>query len=86
MKRYLSKVLLVCLCLLSVNCTMVLADEIVDNDANIAAEETVEPRAISTGYYYMKINGVCYRRLWNYTEGVWIDDAWSPCPDKTHNH
>lgn len=85
-KALLAKSLLVCLCLSSVNCVSVFADEVVNEADIVTAEEAVEPRAVSTGYKYTKINGVCWRRLWNYTDGVWVDDAWTVCPASSHNH
>lgn len=85
-KALFAKSLLVCLCLSSVNCVSVFADEVVSEIDIVTAEEVAEPRAVSTGYKYTKINGVCFRRLWNYTTGEWVDIAWTRCPDSTHNH
>ena len=45
----------------------------------IAGETTISPRGEVTGYKYMYIDGVLYKRLWSYTGGYWIDPVWTSC-------
>lgn len=40
--------------------------------------ETIEPRAPFIGWVYKEENGKKYRRLYNFTDEVWIGD-WIPC-------
>lgn len=47
-------------------------------DAMIAGETTINPRGEVTGYKYMYIDGVLYKRLWSYTGGYWVDPVWTP--------
>ena len=47
-------------------------------DEMTAGETTINPRGEVTGYKYMYINGVKYKRLWSYTGGYWIDPVWTP--------
>ena len=41
------------------------------------SENEISPRANVTGYQYMEINGVLYKRLWSYTYGRWEDPYWT---------
>lgn len=81
--RIVAKGLLICLCLVNINSAFVFAQE---NINDTVATDTDSPRYVETGYKYMTINGVCYRRLWNYTAGEWVDPAWTRCPASSHNH
>lgn len=83
MKSKIVRGLIIGLCLFSLNLVPAMAnDSLTSNETNT----TESSRYVETGYKYMKINGVCYRRLWNYTEGVWVDPEWTPCPASSHNH
>ena len=77
--KRLALAVLAAISILSITPAMTFADT-----ADVVSEST--ERAVSTGYKYKKINGVCYRRLWNYTDGVWVDAYWTLCPDSSHNH
>lgn len=37
----------------------------------------IEPQGESTGYKYVTIDGVLYKRLWSYTRSCWIDKKWT---------
>lgn len=41
------------------------------------SDSEIAPRANVTGYQYMEINGVLYKRLWSYTYGRWEDPYWT---------
>lgn len=50
--------------------------QIVVNSVN--AGDEITPRANVTGYQYMEIDGILYKRLWSYTYGRWEDPYWYP--------
>lgn len=83
--KKLNKFILFSFMLMLLNPIDILANDKINTDnieINIAKAKfySVEPRAEETGYKYMEINGVMYRRLWSYTRNCWIDDKWQPCP------
>lgn len=84
--KILSKILLLCVFILSINMMVSVASaqelsafEVIDESAITEGEKTISPRGEVTGYKYMTVNGVTYRRLWSYTRGCWIDDRWYEC-------
>lgn len=81
--RKLTRILVVCLCILNINSVFVLAET---NTPTVIASDSDSSRYVETGYKYTTINGVCYRRLWNYTAGEWVDAYWTRCPASSHNH
>lgn len=47
----------------------------------VLAEDTspgIQPRVNITGYKYMTLNGIRYKRLWSYTYNRWEDPTWTP--------
>ena len=42
------------------------------------SEGEITPRANVTGYKYMEIDGILYKRLWSYTYARWEDPYWYP--------
>ena len=42
------------------------------------SEDGITPRANITGYKYIEIDGITYKRLWSYTYGRWEDPYWYP--------
>lgn len=80
--KILSKGLLLLVFVLSLNmaATVVSAQEVLPEETEgiIEGETTISPKGEVTGYKYKYINGVLYKRLWSYTGGYWIDDAWMP--------
>lgn len=48
------------------------------SQATASERETIEPRAPIIGWVYKEENGKKYRRLYNFTDEVWIGD-WIPC-------
>lgn len=47
------------------------------NSDNIFENMNASTFSERTGYYYMTIDGIRYRRLWSYTHQSWIDPEWS---------
>ena len=41
------------------------------------SDDTISPHRDEIGYRYRVTNGVLEKRLWNYTKGIWLEDAWS---------
>lgn len=41
------------------------------------AEDGIAPHANVTGYQYMELNGVLYKRLWSYTYARWEEPYWT---------
>lgn len=73
----LKRISLITLCMLSISmATAVYAQDSAQTQENTTS---VSPRAESTGYKYMTVNGVKYKRLWSYTRGCWVDPVWTPC-------
>lgn len=42
------------------------------------SDEGIEPHANVTGYKYIVIDGITFKRLWSYTYGRWEDPYWYP--------
>ena len=43
-----------------------------------ASGDEISPHVNVTGYKYIEINGVTYKRLWSYTYARWEDPYWYP--------
>lgn len=78
------KILLICMILFSIfSTTFTTFAGDIDICAALATSDTysyneVTPQADITGWRYKNENGVCYKRLFNYTKGKWIGD-WIRC-------
>lgn len=42
-----------------------------------SADEEISPYANVTGYKYIYIDGIKYKRLWSYTYARWEDSYWT---------
>lgn len=49
--------------------------QVILHNANSSSE--IVPRANVTGYQYMEIDGVLYKRLWSYTYDRWEEPYWT---------
>lgn len=48
-------------------------------EAAVKEDNTAEPQADRLVWYFIEVNGVYYRRLYNASNGYWVTD-WIRCP------
>lgn len=65
---------MVVIALLSIAPAVFAAEPTETLNAASAGEDIVSPLAEETGWAYRTYNGYLQKRLWSYTEGVWLTD------------
>ncbi|WP_411337659.1 hypothetical protein [Ruminococcus gauvreauii] len=45
---------------------------------SVSSSEGITPRKDITGWKYKNVDGLCYKRLYNYTKGEWVG-GWIRC-------